>query len=180
MIASPKVLTKEIAALVNGRASKNPKHIIGEHPAEYRVTLHREPFWFTARISDDEFAFDAQHSRGVGEKISFSVTLFHPWINMGTMQIQDELTESLGSAVFGSGDDAGLLASPVLESPEVKPFISSFLPDDYRLFFMNDTQLRVIGALAEAPVIARRLLALREFMDTVYRVSRFVNPHFVS
>jgi hypothetical protein len=179
MIASQKTLTKEIATLVNGRASKNPKNIIGEHAAEYRVTLHREPFWFTARISDDEFAFDAQHRRGFGEKTSFYVSLYHPWINMGATILQEELSESLRIPVFGSSDDAGLLASPVLEAPEIKRFLPAMRRDSCRLFFVNDTQLRVIAPLEGARGTSQRLLVLRDFMETVYRVSRFVNPHFI-
>src|SRR4051812_36581115 len=112
MPASPKARAAEIAKFVGGRVSRNPKHIVGEAPADYRVTLHREPFWFTARISEEEFAFDANHRRGTGERGSFSITLYSPWANMCTHVLQRDLSESLGIDVYGLDESAGLLASP--------------------------------------------------------------------
>jgi hypothetical protein len=178
MAVSSKERATEIAKLVGGRVSKNPKHIIGEHPAEYRVTLHREPFWFTARISEDEFSFDANHCRGTGERGSFSITLYSPWANMGTNVLQEDLSESLGIEVYGINEGAGLLASPVLESPELRPFISRLRDEAYRIFFVHDTQLRATGSFTSSDDAAARMLMLRDMMETVYRVSRIVNPHF--
>lgn len=165
--------------LVGGRASKNPKHIIGEQPSDYRVTLHREPFWFTSRISEEEFSFDAEHRRGSGERGSFSVTLFHPWANMGTHVIQDDLSASVGIPVYGIDDSAGILASPILEAPELRPFLRRLKEEEFRIFFLHDTQMRAIGPLQSPKSAADRLLMLREMMETVFSVSRFVNPHFV-
>ena len=110
-----KAVADEIARLVGGKAGRNTIHVQGEPPSGYRVTLHRDPFWFRVRISDKEFVFAADHQRGAGEKGFFGVNLFKPW-QMGWPQFRlrvahKSLSKELGAPVKGPLNEVSRSAS---------------------------------------------------------------------
>jgi hypothetical protein len=192
-----KAVADEIARLVGGKAGKNTIHVQGEPPSGYRVTLHRYPFWFRARISDNEFVFVADHQRGAGEKDFFQVDLFKPWQTVWPQLrlrvAHQSLTKKLGVKIYiakpyplslfkrecwdelkdqPSVAQRKVVATAVLGRAEFRRFFSRLRNEHYRRFLLCDTQMMVIGSIGSPEEAARRILLLRDMMETTYRVSR--------
>jgi hypothetical protein len=183
-----KTLADQIARLTGGVASINPKHVQGEPVCGYRVTLHRRPFWFSARISDEEFVVEANHQRGPGENDSFGAYLFDPWYNefpeMRLRALHRTLSLQFGFKVYVAKPFPMLLdkqpslaqnkaaASAILCRRELRSFIVRLRKDHYRRFFLCDRQMIVIGPIVSPEDVARRLLMLREMIEVVYRCSK--------
>jgi hypothetical protein len=72
-------LAAEIARGLESRVLPNHNRVVDEPNAFFRIPIHAEPFWITAKVASESFIFNARHRRGDSAPVSFGVALVHEY-----------------------------------------------------------------------------------------------------
>jgi hypothetical protein len=164
----------EVAGIVGGKVKTNDRNVSGEPDATYRICIHTNAFWITARIADGRLVFSANHKRGCGEMILFAAAFRHPYQGFG--RIYPRLTKSWGFPVFGCWEAEAEVAGLVLMDelrPKYRDWIYAL---EFERFHFCDIQIKAIVAFRSPEDAAHAIVRLRQFMLDVDMTANALDP----
>ena len=180
--AACRQLAGEIARGLGSRVLPNHKHVFDEPHALFRIPIHTDPFWLTAKIATESFIFNAQHRRGDGAPISFGVALVHEYRCMAAIKPSPKLSRLVGVDVFTSDHfgetDVELYASLMLETASLADLIRRLPVARIAHCYLNESQLSSVVRMSTVEQTVADISLLRDVMLETYRLSRHYHPTY--
>jgi len=165
-----------IAKALGSRVLANRQVVVGEPACPFRVPLHQESFWITAKIGASHYVIRANPKRGCAEFVTFGISVRSPWQAMGASLLLRSLSAEFGHELYGADSRRDLSAQLILEDATVEQLFRKALTFDSELLWVSDTQLQCIARISRPEQAIYQIQHLARLILQVNQASRRLYP----